>query len=234
MLKQCHIFDENPTGLRTLWNTAVYVRLLNDGVDFHLLITTYWHLIYCHLHIYYFGTFNVNERSRWKTLEREGHKRGFCWYSRCAYLWWEWRLILVYANECCRDFIDEYLIKALRSKPMFKSDHHQSDIIKDTLTEQHITGLIRTLRKCPENIFFCPARGAKANLLSHISERESTDIFFSRGINYFNDTRSASMQKSTAYLEDNPSASPLCKSNVRWRHIHPWAGGDELDCIWPS
>lgn len=73
-------------------NTVLRVQLLNDREDFHLLITTYWHITYCHLRIY-LGTFGVNERSRQETLKREGREEEFRLYSRCAYPWWEWRLI---------------------------------------------------------------------------------------------------------------------------------------------
>ncbi len=89
---------ENVKTVPYLWwkshrsDTVPCVQLSSDQVDFHLLITTYWHLIYCHLRIY-LGTFNVNERWHWETLTKEEHWKGLCWFSRCDYLWWEWRLI---------------------------------------------------------------------------------------------------------------------------------------------
>ncbi len=86
---------------------------------------------------------------------------------------------------------------------------------------QNNTSLTLHLTKCPENIFSSCDTGVHEELtqpaVPHIRKRKHTH--FSRGVDYFNDTRSASLQKSTAYLEDNPSASPLCKSNVRRHHI---------------
>lgn len=154
-----------------VWNTAPSVQLLSDRADFHQLITTYSHLIYCHLCIY-LGTFNVNEGSRWETLRREGREEAGVlifggnedWSGLC-----KWML---------QEFTDEYLIK----KPLGHIWPSPKCIIKDTLIKRHITDL--TCVKMPwrkPNIFSvnptcCP---------TYQRERKHTHVFFKKGNKLF-------------------------------------------------
>lgn len=199
-----------------VWNTVLFVQLSNDREDFHLLITTYWHLIYCHVCIY-LGTFNVNERSRWETVKREGHDE-FGWYSRCAYLWWEWRLIWFMQMNVAGIYWWKLIKKPFGQKPM--SNLTITKVISSR------TSLTWRWRKCPKNIFFVlqlwPVWGANPTCCpTYQREKAHTS---SPGIN----DSDASLQRSTAHLEENPSASPLCKSHVRRHHIHVGVcGGDE-------
>lgn len=62
---------------------------------------------------------------------KEGHEEGR--RSRCAYLWWEWRLIWLMQMNVA----GVYRWISNETAPPVRSDHHQSDIIKDTLTEQN-------------------------------------------------------------------------------------------------
>lgn len=107
---------------------------------------------------------------------REGHEEG--WRSRCAYLWWEWRLIWLMQMNVAGVY---RWISNETTPPPVRSDHHQSDIIKDTLTEQNTR---------PEKHLF-----STQPAVPHIRQRKHTHthtqtFFPSRGMNYYSDTRS--------------------------------------------
>lgn len=121
--------------------------------DFYRLITTYWHLIYCHLCIY-LGTFNVTE-SRETLQTGKDVMRRFCRF--CAYLWWEWRLIWFMQMKVAGVYWSTCNWKALRSKPMLNLT-----ITKVTPTrtlEEHNTGM----KTRSENIFSPWDTGADPN-----------------------------------------------------------------------
>lgn len=71
MFYQCHIFNENPTSLRELWNTVLFTQLLTESMDFHLRLAYFSQLLYSHVCIYYLGAFSVIERSWWESWEKE-------------------------------------------------------------------------------------------------------------------------------------------------------------------
>lgn len=102
-VKPCHIADEDPTGLKHL----------SDQADSHLLITTYWHITYCHFCIY-FGTFDVNARD-WKGTDM----RGASLVLQVCLSLVGMKIDLVYANECCRNLLMNISLKSPKGlKPM--------------------------------------------------------------------------------------------------------------------
>lgn len=100
---------------------------------------------------------------RWETL-KEGRTRGGLVESRCAHLWWEWRLIWLMQMNVA----GVYRWISNETAPRVRSDHHQRDIIKDTLTEQNAR---------PEkhlSFFFFSTQPA----VPHIRQRKHTHTHF--------------------------------------------------------
>lgn len=85
-----------------------------------------------------------------------------------------------------------------------------------------------TFNKMPLKTSFCPETPACTNpTCCPTYQTESTHTLFQGNRLFQWHWFSIAAEKAQLYLQDNPSASPLCKSNVRWHHIHRGAAGDE-------
>lgn len=131
----------------------------------------------------------------WKGKDTE--RGSACVFNRCAYLWWEWRLIRFMQMNVAGIYWWISNSKALRSKPMFNLTI--TKVTPSRTPWQSNTSSTLYLKKMPWKHLFVlqhwPAWGGKPTCGPTYQKDKAHTFFFSGGINYFSDTRSASFQK---------------------------------------